>query len=197
MLAKSQDNRKTKEQLIHELQFLRKKIANAERLLDDRLIMYKEAPIGLCIFDLEERTKELSAVNAQLLEEITERKRVEKTLSFQATHDALTLLINRREFERRAGRALDTARKRQVEHALCYLDLDHFKVINDTCGHMAGDALLRQLGQLLLASVRKRDTLARLGGDEFGVLMEHCTSWRGRWTRHASGRQSMLFAIWI
>jgi len=173
--AKSQDNRKTKEQLIHELRFLRKKIANLERLLDDRLMMYKEVPIDLCIFDLEEKTRALSAVNAQLLEEITERKRVEEALSFQATHDALTLLINRREFERRVARALDTARKRQAEHALCYLDLDHFKVINDTCGHMAGDELLRHLGQLLQASVRKRDTLARLGGDEFAILMEHCT----------------------
>ena len=107
--------------------------------------------------------------------DITERKQSEEALSLQVTHDALTELINRGEFERRLGRVLDTARKLGDEHALCYLDLDQFKVINDTCGHMAGDELLRQLGQLLSASVRKRDTLARLGGDEFGVLMEHCT----------------------
>ncbi len=109
------------------------------------------------------------------LQDITERKRAEQTLSFQATHDALTGLINRSEFERRVGRVLETARTSQDKHALCYMDLDQFKVINDTCGHIAGDELLRQLGQLLTASVRKRDTLARLGGDEFGVLMEHCT----------------------
>ena len=87
----------------------------------------------------------------------------------------MTGLINRGEFERRIQRVLDTARTLSVEHALCYLGLDQFKVINDTCGHMAGDELLRQLGDLLSALVRKRDTLARLGGDEFGVLMEHCT----------------------
>ena len=72
-------------------------------------------------------------------------------------------------------RVLATARTTRDEHALCYLDLDQCKVINDTCGHMAGDELLRQLGSLLAAAVRRRDTLARLGGDEFGILMEHCT----------------------
>jgi diguanylate cyclase (GGDEF)-like protein len=107
--------------------------------------------------------------------DITERKLTEQALSYQATHDALTGLINRSDFERRLARVLETARSSQDEHALCYLDLDQFKVINDTCGHMAGDELLRQLGQMLPTAVRKRDTLARLGGDEFGVLMEHCT----------------------
>ena len=109
------------------------------------------------------------------ISDITERKKAEEDLSYQATHDALTGLINRGEFERRVERVLDTARAAQDEHALCYLDLDQFKVINDTCGHMAGDAVLRQLGELLSTRVRKRDTLARLGGDEFRVLMEHCT----------------------
>jgi diguanylate cyclase (GGDEF)-like protein/PAS domain S-box-containing protein len=107
--------------------------------------------------------------------DVTVRKQAEEALSHQATHDALTGLINRAEFERRVRRVLDTAREQYDEHALCYLDLDQFKVINDTCGHMAGDELLRQLGQLLSETVRRRDTLARLGGDEFGVLMEHCT----------------------
>ena len=106
---------------------------------------------------------------------ITERKWATEALSFQATHDALTGLINRGEFERRLRRVLDTVRKGHDEHALCYLDLDQFKVINDTCGHIAGDELLRQLGHFLPASVRKRDTLGRLGGDDFGLLMEHCT----------------------
>jgi diguanylate cyclase (GGDEF)-like protein/PAS domain S-box-containing protein len=108
-------------------------------------------------------------------QDITERKELSEKLAYQANHDALTGLINRGEFERRLGRALDRSRKSGDEHAICYLDLDQFKVINDTCGHMAGDELLRQLGQSLATSVRKRDTLARLGGDEFGVLMEHCT----------------------
>ncbi len=107
--------------------------------------------------------------------DISERKRIEEKLSYQATHDALTGLINRHEFERRAERTISTAQAGKGEHALCYMDLDQFKVVNDTCGHSAGDELLRQLGHVLQDAVRNRDTLARLGGDEFGVLMEHCT----------------------
>ncbi len=99
----------------------------------------------------------------------------EHMLSFEANHDSLTGLINRREFERRIDRVLSTIQKDQSEHAICYLDLDQFKVVNDTCGHAAGDELLRQLSEALQRIVRKRDTLARLGGDEFGVLMEHCS----------------------
>ena len=108
-------------------------------------------------------------------EDITEAHRLSEQLSFQATHDALTGLVNRHEFEKRLARVIDSARSDDTEHALCYLDLDQFKVINDTCGHSAGDELLRQLAGLLPHRVRKRDTLARLGGDEFGALMEHCS----------------------
>ncbi len=108
-------------------------------------------------------------------EDITEVHNLSKRLSYQATHDPLTGLINRREFERRLLRALQTAQTDSKEHALCYLDLDQFKIINDTCGHVAGDELLRQLSAVLREKVRKRDTLARLGGDEFGVLVEHCS----------------------
>jgi diguanylate cyclase (GGDEF)-like protein len=95
-------------------------------------------------------------------------------LSYQATHDTLTGLINRREFEARVERALASARSHGQVHTLCYLDLDQFKVVNDTCGHVAGDELLRQLSTLLQSRLRERDTLARLGGDEFGVLLENC-----------------------
>ena len=108
-------------------------------------------------------------------EDITEKRQLTEQLSFQASHDALTGLVNRREFEHRLQRVLDTTRDELTEHALCYLDLDQFKVINDTCGHVAGDELLHQLGSLLQKEARNRDTLARLGGDEFGVLMEHCS----------------------
>ncbi|MCH7694991.1 MAG: EAL domain-containing protein [Proteobacteria bacterium] len=107
--------------------------------------------------------------------DITESHNLSEQLNYQASHDALTDLVNRREFEYRLERVLETAREEQSEHALCYLDLDQFKVINDTCGHVAGDELLRQLSSLLKKEIRKRDTLARLGGDEFGVLMEHCS----------------------
>lgn len=109
-----------------------------------------------------------------VMQDITERKKNEEKLSYQASHDALTGLINRAEFEQRANRLLSTIQKDKSEHAMCFLDLDQFKIINDTCGHIAGDELLRQLGMLLRNTVRKRDTLARLGGDEFGVLMELC-----------------------
>jgi len=107
--------------------------------------------------------------------DITEAYELSKQLSYEASHDALTGLINRREFELRLERLLDTAQSDRLEHAVCYLDLDQFKVINDSCGHVAGDELLRQLGNCLLEKVRKVDTLARLGGDEFGVLLQHCS----------------------
>ncbi|NIR30099.1 MAG: EAL domain-containing protein [Gammaproteobacteria bacterium] len=106
--------------------------------------------------------------------DITEAYQLALELSHQATHDPVTGLVNRREFEERLTRALESARRSDAEHALCYLDLDQFKVINDTCGHLAGDELLRQIAALLSERVRRRDTLARLGGDEFGILMEHC-----------------------
>ncbi len=114
------------------------------------------------------------AVVLLVCEDITETHRLSEQLSYHASHDPLTRLLNRREFDMRLKRVLDTARDEDSEHALCYLDLDQFKVVNDNCGHIAGDELLRQLGDLLKNNVRKRDTLARLGGDEFGVLMEHC-----------------------
>jgi diguanylate cyclase (GGDEF)-like protein/PAS domain S-box-containing protein len=110
-----------------------------------------------------------------VMQDITDAHMLADELSYQASYDALTGLVNRREFEQRLGRVLDTAGVEGTENALCYLDLDQFKVINDTCGHIAGDELLRQIAAVLQANVRQRDTLARLGGDEFGVLMERCS----------------------
>jgi diguanylate cyclase (GGDEF)-like protein/PAS domain S-box-containing protein len=107
--------------------------------------------------------------------DVTESHKLSEQLSYQASHDVLTGLVNRRAFEARLQRVLEMSDAQGSRHALCYIDLDQFKVINDTCGHVAGDELLRQLGTLLKDKVRKRDTLARLGGDEFGVLMEHCS----------------------
>lgn len=95
-------------------------------------------------------------------------------MAYQATHDSLTRLINRDEFERRLVEAINNARANNSHHVLCYLDLDQFKVINDTCGHIAGDEMLKQLTVLLHRKVRKSDTLARLGGDEFGILFLEC-----------------------
>ncbi len=107
--------------------------------------------------------------------DVSEARSLSEQLAHQASHDALTGLFNRRAFERRLQQLLETARTEKIEHVLCYLDLDQFKVINDTCGHTAGDELLRQLGGWLAHQVRGPDTLARLGGDEFGILLERCT----------------------
>ena len=106
---------------------------------------------------------------------VTEARKLSDELSYQATHDALTNLVNRREFERRLSRVINSAKTEDSTHVLCYVDLDQFKVINDTCGHVAGDELLKQMAGVFEEQVRMRDTIARLGGDEFGVLMEHCS----------------------
>lgn len=106
---------------------------------------------------------------------IRQRKRVERELGYQASHDSLTGLVNRREFELRAERLLSLKRQNFNRHVLCYMDLDQFKLVNDNYGHNAGDELLRQLGFELQKMVRRGDTLARLGGDEFGILMEYCS----------------------
>jgi len=111
----------------------------------------------------------------EVMQDVTDAHNLADELSYQASYDALTGLVNRREFEQRLHRVLETARRDKTENALCYLDLDQFKIVNDTCGHIAGDELLRQLGSVLKKGVRKRDSLARLGGDEFGILMEHCS----------------------
>jgi len=95
-------------------------------------------------------------------------------LAYHASHDQLTNLVNRPEFENRLKQALQTVTTQGRQHVVMYLDLDQFKVVNDTCGHAAGDQLLRQVGALLKQKVREGDTLARLGGDEFGVLLENC-----------------------
>ncbi|MEM1263562.1 MAG: EAL domain-containing protein [Pseudomonadota bacterium] len=107
--------------------------------------------------------------------DVSESRELNRRLSYHASHDILTGLVNRREFENRLERALKSAKARETEYALVYLDLDQFKIVNDSCGHSAGDALLGQLGALLKSKIRWRDTLARLGGDEFGVLLESCT----------------------
>ena len=107
--------------------------------------------------------------------DVSESRELNRKLSNHASHDILTGLVNRREFESRLERSLRSARAREVSYALCHLDVDQFKIINDTCGHSAGDALLGQVGALLKTKIRWRDTLARLGGDEFGVLLESCT----------------------
>jgi diguanylate cyclase (GGDEF)-like protein/PAS domain S-box-containing protein len=107
--------------------------------------------------------------------DVGEKRKLTQQLEYQALHDPLTGLLNRRGFESRLAALLQTARNQSREHALCYVDLDHFKLINDTCGHVAGDDLLRHLPELLQPRVRRSDTIARIGGDEFALLLEDCS----------------------
>ncbi|MGZ3236171.1 MAG: PAS domain S-box protein, partial [Burkholderiaceae bacterium] len=112
--------------------------------------------------------------------DVTEARAQTHKISYQASHDALTGLWNRSEFESMATRLLHSAKVMQMHHALMYLDLDQFKIVNDTCGHLAGDQLLCQLSNLLLSHTRKSDMLARLGGDEFGILLDSCPPERAK-----------------
>jgi diguanylate cyclase (GGDEF)-like protein/PAS domain S-box-containing protein len=110
-----------------------------------------------------------------VFKDVTQIRGMEREMMWLARHDPLTGLINRREFEKRLQQCLVSAREENREHSLFYLDLDEFKVVNDTCGHLAGDEMLKQVTALLRSHLRKGDTLARLGGDEFGVLLEDTT----------------------
>jgi len=107
--------------------------------------------------------------------DVTKERRLKRALSYQASHDALTGLINRREFDNRLQACVQSAQRQEGIYALLYIDLDQFKVVNDTCGHQAGDRLMRDVTGLLQTRVRAADTIARLGGDEFGVLLESCS----------------------
>jgi diguanylate cyclase (GGDEF)-like protein/PAS domain S-box-containing protein len=109
-----------------------------------------------------------------LLHDVTELRGLARQMSYQATHDALTGLVNRREFERRLEEAVESGHRGDGQHVLCYIDLDRFKVVNDTSGHLAGDSMLREVAKLLRDAVRDSDTVARLGGDEFGMLLIGC-----------------------
>ncbi|WP_455206890.1 EAL domain-containing protein [Kaarinaea lacus] len=107
--------------------------------------------------------------------DVSRTRELSRKLSYQASHDALTNVINRRAFEVQLTKAIKAAKDNSEKHALLYLDLDQFKVVNDTCGHDAGDQLLIQVTSLLQSKLRPTDTLARLGGDEFGILLRNCS----------------------
>ena len=131
-------------------------------------------------YDIDDSAAPIRGRDGQVLgvvlvfHDVTETRRLTRQLAHDASHDALTGLVNRTEFERRLERALASAQQYDAHHALCYLDLDQFKVVNDTAGHAAGDQLLRQINAILSGMFRERDTLARIGGDEFGLLLDNC-----------------------
>lgn len=133
---------------------------------------HHECIVNYSLAPIKNRSKDIIGT-VLTFRDVTEQRKLTEKLAYQAAHDALTGLLNREEFENRLSKILASIRKNDI-HALLYLDLDQFKVINDTCGHGAGDELLRQVTALLHSKLRTRDTLARLGGDEFGIILEHC-----------------------
>ncbi len=109
-----------------------------------------------------------------IIRDVSKSHRLASRLTWQASHDELTQLINRREFERQLEGVIQSARNENAEHSLCFMDLDKFKAVNDTCGHAAGDELLKQLSDIFRSKIRGADVLSRLGGDEFGIILTNC-----------------------
>ena len=132
-----------------------------------------ERSIELSASPIRNASQELTGA-VVLLHDVTEMRGLARQMSYQATHDALTGLVNRREFERRLEEAIESGHRGDGQHVLCYLDLDSFKLVNDTSGHLAGDSMLREVAKLLRDAVRDSDTVGRLGGDEFGTLLIGC-----------------------
>ncbi|WP_336604419.1 EAL domain-containing protein [Tolypothrix bouteillei] len=132
-----------------------------------------EVPIDDSAAPIRDRDGQIIGA-VMVFQDVSQKRSMAHQLSWQATHDPLTGLFNRREFERRLELALTIGKTQNQQHAVCYLDLDRFKIVNDTCGHLAGDELLRQVTALFQNQIRASDTLARLGGDEFIILLECC-----------------------
>jgi diguanylate cyclase (GGDEF)-like protein/PAS domain S-box-containing protein len=132
-----------------------------------------ERSVEISVTPLRVEGKEILGL-VLVLHDTSELRGLARQMTYQASHDALTGLVNRREFERRLQEAMDSAQTGDVGHALCYLDLDRFKVVNDTCGHSAGDNMLREVASLFREAVRDSDTVSRIGGDEFGLLLVGC-----------------------
>lgn len=143
---------------------------NLELESHDSKTIYSVEVVVSPIFD----NKGIVMGSVLVLHDTTELRGMAQQLSYQATHDSLTNLINRREFESRLKSVVKQVESNDTEHVLFYMDLDNFKIINDTCGHLAGDKMLLEVTKLFSSCMRESDTLARLGGDEFGVLLENC-----------------------
>lgn len=131
-------------------------------------------PVATSVASITDHNEDLLGA-VMVFHDVSEARTFQRELSYQASHDHLTGLYNRREFDRELKKALAHAKRDDLTHSLCYLDLDQFKIINDTCGHVAGDVLLRELSDQIRDVLRKSDVFARLGGDEFSVLLLHCS----------------------
>jgi diguanylate cyclase (GGDEF)-like protein/PAS domain S-box-containing protein len=132
-----------------------------------------ERSVEISVTPLKTEGKEMLGL-VVVMHDTSELRGLTRQMTYQASHDALTGLVNRREFERRLREAMDAAQTGDVAHALCYLDLDRFKVVNDTCGHTAGDNMLREVATIIKDAVRDSDTAGRIGGDEFALLLVGC-----------------------
>jgi len=142
----------------------------------DCVLVHKDGthiPVTNSAAPIQDNKKQLLG-GIMVFHDVSEARSLQQELSYQASHDHLTGLYNRREFDQELNAALLHAKRDLHEHTLCYMDLDQFKVVNDTCGHAAGDMLLRELSEKLKIGLRKSDVLARLGGDEFALLLLHC-----------------------
>lgn len=131
-----------------------------------------ETPVEYIVAPMRDHEDEIAGIVVIIHDESVQRS-LNRQLTFQATHDALTGLINRYEFERRLKHVISTQNMHESVNTLCYIDLDQFKMVNDTCGHTAGDELLKQITLLLQNTLDNKGILARLGGDEFGLLLEN------------------------
>jgi diguanylate cyclase (GGDEF)-like protein/PAS domain S-box-containing protein len=132
-----------------------------------------ERSVEISVTPLKSEGKETLGL-VVVMHDTSELRGLARQMTYQASHDALTGLVNRREFERRLREAMDAAQTGDAAHALCYLDLDRFKVVNDTCGHTAGDNMLREVATIIKDAVRDSDTASRIGGDEFALLLVGC-----------------------
>jgi diguanylate cyclase (GGDEF)-like protein len=133
-----------------------------------------ERSVEISVTPLKSNGNDLILGLVLVMHDTSEMRGLARQMTYQASHDALTGLVNRREFERRLREATDAAQAGDMAHALCYLDLDRFKVVNDTCGHKAGDDMLREVAAIIKDAVRDSDTAGRIGGDEFALLLAGC-----------------------
>jgi len=145
--------------------------------LEARVPVASSGEIGILERGFNEMADHIQEVHRSMQHRIEEAT---AQLAFQARHDPLTGLLNRREFEHRLEKSLLGVQAGGDEFSLLFIDLDRFKPVNDSCGHLAGDELLRQISQLFLGRLREEDTLARLGGDEFGIILNNCSATRAR-----------------
>ncbi|MGA2343306.1 MAG: EAL domain-containing protein, partial [Steroidobacteraceae bacterium] len=158
---------------------VRKALATGGRVtVDKRAVLVPtngsmERSVEISVTPLKSETKETLGL-VIVMHDTSELRGLTRQMTYQASHDALTGLVNRREFERRLREAMDAAQTGDAAHALCYLDLDRFKVVNDTCGHTAGDNMLREVATIIKDAVRDSDTAGRIGGDEFALLLVGC-----------------------